>query len=86
MHIPVPQKYGVGQTQPPQLPTLQGLATVAHAPPTVSLSDSSFIHYHFIITIINFFSTFFSFRVDIIIIIIIIYLTLPSISFSNRRK
>ncbi|KAK4020002.1 hypothetical protein OUZ56_001999 [Daphnia magna] len=31
----VPQKYGVGQTQAPQLPTLQGLATVAHAPPTV---------------------------------------------------
>lgn len=30
----VPQKYGVGQTQAPQLPTLQGLATVAHAPPT----------------------------------------------------
>lgn len=36
--IPVPQKYGVGQTQAPQLPTLQGLATVAHAPPTVSCS------------------------------------------------
>ncbi|XP_059352131.1 talin-2-like isoform X2 [Daphnia carinata] len=31
----VPQKYDVGQTQSPQLPTLQGLATVAHAPPTV---------------------------------------------------
>ncbi|KZS21620.1 Talin-2 [Daphnia magna] len=31
----VPQKYGVGQTQAPQLPTLQGLATVAHAPPTM---------------------------------------------------
>jgi len=32
----VPHTYGVGQTQAPQLPTMQGQATVAHAPPMVS--------------------------------------------------
>jgi hypothetical protein len=32
----VPHPYGVGQAQPPQIPTMQGQATVAHAPPMVS--------------------------------------------------
>jgi len=31
----VPQSYGVGHMQPAQLPTVQGQATVAHAPPMV---------------------------------------------------
>ena len=37
VRLPVPQSYGVGHMQPAQLPTVQGQATVAHAPPMVSI-------------------------------------------------
>ena len=56
----VPHTYGVGQMQAPQLPTVQGQATIAHSPPMVRILHYFHLSFHSI-DLSMFFSFFFFF-------------------------